>query len=376
MLSDALSLPRAVLSIRIETMKLLFFTISFLNSLLSAAELYQFSVKGYPKAGQNCSQTATALSEQFVRETGATLTEVKSRPDFFSCDIDLFYSSEKPLPLQTAGIWSIYPSRKACEEHFQKEKIFFEETTGLSPFMGFCALDPDPNTSADGTYRFSPVFWALGSPKAFLKTFHFSLSEVKFSGTDHEIQEILKKSQGQGLPLVEVFFDELKYQAYFWMRFVFKSEPDQNDLSKYFELKSPLESPFSGNSDFDIDGDPMVSLTRAQCETQKELIQRSFSSHFQSPVVWFCMEDTLMYRFRLYHLVIKPNWASSLGKIIPGNDGEPFANEYESHQACTQDLPRLIHYYKGHLGDNVLGGLCSWPLSSQPKSSAFIYFRE
>jgi len=121
----------------------------------------------------------------------------------------------------------------------------------------------------------------------------------------------------------------------------------------------------------------MVSLTKDQCDAQKEIIQTSFNAHFHSPVVWFCMEDTLLYRFRLYHLVIKPSsTSSSLGKIIPGKDGEPFANEYESNKACTQGLPSLLNYYKGHLGEPIIGGLCSWPLHSQAKSSAVLYFKE
>ena len=156
-------------------MKFFIFCLLFLNSFSFAEDLYSFSVKGYPKTAKDCPQTATELSQWFVKETGVTLTGMKSRPDLFSCDIDLFYASERPLPLHTAGAWSIYPSRKACEEYLDKERQFFEETTGLSPFLSFCALDPDPNAPADGTYRFGAIFWALGNPKAFVKTFHFNL---------------------------------------------------------------------------------------------------------------------------------------------------------------------------------------------------------
>ncbi|MFM8269607.1 MAG: hypothetical protein ACKN9V_05400, partial [Pseudomonadota bacterium] len=142
-----------------------------LCSLAPAQNLFKFSVDGYPKTTADCKVTAKEVAEKFSKNVGVLVTETKCRSvNLHSYDVDIFYSSEQESRVFSNDKWALYPTLKKCEENLEREKEFFEKTTGLVSFLSYCAEDHDPANNADGHTRFDPTFYGLGEPKAIIKS--------------------------------------------------------------------------------------------------------------------------------------------------------------------------------------------------------------
>ncbi|MFM8314141.1 MAG: hypothetical protein ACKOA8_07630, partial [Deltaproteobacteria bacterium] len=191
--------------------------------------------------------------------------------------------------------------------------------------------------------------------------------------SEKELEEIKAKSQMKNLNLVQIAFQEKDVNSTLWMRFILPPDQADRDLDREFHLKNHIESIFSPTTSFDLDADPMIGLTPEQCEAQKAYTEKVFGPKLGAPTVWFCMWDKLRYQSQLYHLRIDSE-DSSYASIFPGKDGQPFANEYDSHEACENDRDHVIRYYQQKFGYQSLDGLCSWKLHKKDPVRLFLYY--
>lgn len=344
------------------------------TSFASAQNLYQFSIDGYPKTSPDCKVTAQEVAQQFAKGSGVTITGVKCRKiNLHSYDLQIFYSGQTESKVVSNDKWAIYPNLKSCEESLAKEKEFFETTTGLASVLSYCAEDTDPANNADGSVRFDPTLYAVGEPRSVIRSLALNIFEGGYLGTQKELQEILEKTKSKNLNMVQIVLQEKKVNATLWMRFVLPPNQAEKDLGREFHLKTHVESIFSATTSIDLDADPMIGLTPEQCEHQKNYAEKTFNSKLGAPTVWFCMWDKILYHSRLYHLRIDKS-DSSFARIFPGKDGQPFANEYVSHEACEQDQSNVIGYYQEKLGYKEMEGLCSWKLHQNDPVQLFLYY--
>ena len=342
---------------------------------VGAEQLVRLSLKGYPKTARECQASAIAVAQKFGAATGVKIVHTRcERNRALSYDLEIQYVVEKPLDLFTSSAWPIYGGVEQCLENIEFEKEAFTKLTGLTPFLQYCSDYLEVSNGWEkAKHRYTPFFYALGKSKIKSKTFSLHMYEGVTVNPEMIGREIIQKTKSAGLPIVDAFLDLRKGDSELWLKFIMNSSDPDRDYKGMFLLKSHIEARYIP-SFLALDVDPMLSGSFKNCEVQREKVQSLFANTFSSPVVWYCMWDSNVFKARLYHLRINPG-EESFEKFEPGEDGEPFSNDFTTHAECEMEIPRVVAHYKKKLGDRVTGGLCSWEYKHQShiRVKMFIY---
>lgn len=357
--------------------------LSLATCAFALAQTNSITFVGHPKdTGMTCNGTAEAVGSFFAKAAKVELVSAKCLRDrWLSYDLQVVYSSEVPLPLVVSPEWPVYRTKAACDAALIKEEKFFVDTTGLSPFMRYCSDFGEASSWEKSIiHLYTPFFYAVGKPKRIVKTLSLEMYPGGYYGGATPLEEILEKSRLAGLPIVQAYIDappETKnFQSFLRMRFADNADKPISLLSREYLLKDRIEG-FWISLPWELDLDPMLFESLTACEAQKSTVEPLFLERFTNPVVWFCMWDHSLFRARLHHLRIRPG-EENFQRLTPGEDGEPFSNEYASFEACEKDKPRIVTHYRAKLGESVVGALCSSRFRANPSlpSKAYVYWQK
>ncbi|MBI4402803.1 MAG: hypothetical protein HY537_01500 [Deltaproteobacteria bacterium] len=317
-----------------------------------AVSQYKHAIVGYPKNDDGCTKTSEQIGNLFQTATGVVLVTARCKQDtHLGYDIEIIYRADTPVRLSTNDTWPIYKSPEACNASLPGEKELFENVTALRPYLSFCRKY---SWSPEASTRYTPWVEAVGSPQAFIRSYSISMLDGEFSGETSVYKDIIAKSNSAGIGVIDAAIDGRVHESDLWIRF--KLSPEEKfDPDRLFLLKERMGGVFFSAGEL-----PEIR-SYEQCHEQQKEARVIFDSHFTGPVVWFCMRDPYLFRTKLYHLRIKPGPESFEG-VVPGDDEEPFLNEYPSREACEHDKDTVVSHYKKKLDDIVLGAMCSWPL--------------
>lgn len=333
---------------------------------IANADTMTIQFPGYPKpANRSCLETAQTAGATFAKEAGVELLEASYLlEEWGRCDLQILFRSPSPLPLVVSPEWIAYRSQESCQVALGAEETFFVKTTGLSPVFKYCSH------LYEGYY--TPAFYALGKPTKQLKSVRLDIDQGVYSGDGPSLEsEIKAKSVAVGLPLVQSYVGSTQNrQPFFLLRFAEDPLKPIPSLTREYLLKPRVEREFMPSSDFLNGTDPLRFDTVTDCESQKKSIESIFADRFTSPVVWFCILGQAS--AHLYHLRIRPG-EESFEKITPGEDSEPFANQYGSFEACEKDKARVTAHYKAKYGNGVVGAICSTKQQTKPALPSRVY---
>ncbi len=337
----------------------LFFSLAYVP-LSFGQKGFSFSVRGYPQRQLDCKAGADEVLRRFTQATDVKVLGTDCKPAFFSrgLDITIRYVSEDPLPIVSNGPWPLTRSYESCLAKLDEEEALFTKTTGLKPYLRYCAYHSDKSSwEKSFIYLFTPVIYAMGKPTALIKSFSLPMNQGGYFGGGSVEREIVEKSRALNIPMVEARIDAPRgtktFSSDLWLRFAVSPEKAKRDVKNDFLLNDRLELlEILGESDID----PMIADSIEKCEAQRKDVQALFPAE---SFVWFCMWDHQLFRSQLYHLRIKPGF-HRYDKIVPGDDNEPLLNRFESHEECLKEREAVVAHYKSKLGDKVIGALCSW----------------
>lgn len=349
------------------------FTILLSLSSFASEQLYRLNLKGYPKTHRECQATASAVSNEFGVKTGAKILLARCEQSrALSYDLEIQYSATKPLELVSSPSWPVYSNLDECQAKLNSENESFVSTTGLTPFMEYCSDYSETSTWKQPIHRYTTVFYALGAPSQLNKTFPIHMDHGQSVNADAVAREILEKTKAAGFPILNVYLDQRESESDLWLKFILKGTEANTDLKRKFLLKDEIQMFMTIPIPWELDMNPMVSESMKSCQYQRIRAMSLFDKSFSAPVVWFCMWNPNIFRARLYHLRIKAG-EEGFEQFAPGEDGEPFSNDYTSNFNCEKDKARVVGYYKQKLGERVIGGLCSWETQSNPNLRVKMY---
>lgn len=356
----------------------LFFSLSYAIPSFGQ-RAFSFSVKGYAQGELGCKGASDEILKRFTQATDVKVLGTECKVAFFGrgLDITVRYVSEAALPLVTNDSWPLTRTYESCLAKLAEEEAFFIKTTGLKPFLRYCAYHSE-KTSWEKSFisLFTPVIHAVGKPTALIRSLSFPMYQGGYFGGRATEKEIVKKSAALKIPIVEARIDApsntRNYSSDLWLRLVIPPEKANRNYKNEYLLSDRLELLFTLSNE--SDADPMRADSLEKCESQRKEARSLIPP---GSIVWFCMWDHLLFRSQLYNLRVKPGFYR-YDKIVPGDDGEPFLNRYGSHEDCVRDRETIVAHYKNKLGEKVTGALCSWKnrFGSETPVRMFIYTKE
>ena len=357
---------------------LLFALVLFGSGFSRGDQTFSWSIRGYPNAGGGCPEAAAVLTETFAKVSQIGTFKVSCNVDTFGAglNVSVRYVSATALDLVSNDPWPTSRSYQGCLSKLAPEEAFFKQTTELTPFLKYCAFYAEKNSWGGAVRTFTPVVWALGKPKALIRSLSMRMEAGQYYGEAATIKEIVDKSVQRGIPVVEALIDApiqtKTYDSDLWLRLVIPPERAQHDFSFDYLLGNQLEL-FNLLLPWELDQDPMRAGSLKQCEAQRQDAQRLL---LPDGIVWFCLWDPMQFESVLYNLRIKPG-IEGFEQITPGSDGAPFLNDYSSHEECQKDKPAVLEYYTQKLRRRFVGALCSWESRLKPnvRVKMFAYTR-
>ena len=357
---------------------LLIFVLIHSNCLFAGQQLFHLKLWGYPKTASKCETTAEQVVKQIQQLGSVTVldSECVGRGEL-NYNLNITYTAEKQFELRSSDLWPVHQSYEACIQSLPSEKDRFESVTGLKVTFEYCR-----HVSADYEHknlflRYSTTFYAVGQPKAVEVNFSVPTDRVSNSGYIYGDlkklgQDILEHAKAAGIPISAVFIDKTDLRTTLWLKLIQPADKPHDFYKRMFLSKDAIEIRSNDWLTAFSDGHPQRMETASQCYEQMAVAKELFSKVFTSPVVWLCVGLPSEGRTKLIHIRIKPD-AESFVRVTPGIEGEPFLNEYSYRDKCEQDKPTVLTYYKNKLGENLVGALCSFPLSKNSELPIKMY---
>ncbi len=323
-----------------------------------------YTLSGFPKAAGGCQTTADHVGQNFSAAFEVKVVATRCiRQTASSADIELRYVTEKPLDLVGSDPWPLHRTHEACRRTLEQEEKLFRDVTGLQPGISYCAERSETKMSSEDSFdpRFSVIFLSRGTPQKELRSLSYRIDDGGIPGRKVLAERILAQAKLAGLPVFDVALDappELRnYDTDIWVRILLPPGWSTEGIKRrWFLVKTDLVGPAAPTQG---DSRPYKMPSLKDCEQQRAEAERTFSSSFSNRVVWFCAWNYSDFYASLYHLRIKPG-AETFESIVPGDDGEPFVNQYRTHGECEREKPQIVEYYRQKLGKEVVGGLCSF----------------
>ena len=211
-------------------------------------QAYSFSVNRYAQRDLECKGASDEVLKRFTQATDVKIlgTNCKVAPAGRGLDITIRYAAEADLPVVSNGAWPLTRSVGACQTKLKEEEAFFTKTTGLTPFLSYCAYHSEKSSwEKSFIHLFTPVMHAMGKPNALIRTLALPMHQGGFFAGNATEREILDKSVMLGLPIVDARIDApldtKTYDSDLWLRFAVSPEKAGHNFTNDYLLSDRLE---------------------------------------------------------------------------------------------------------------------------------------
>jgi len=307
----------------------------FISSLAVGADVYHHELTQFPRSG-SCELTAAELAKKFSAASGAEIYWAgATKESATTCDIKISYIADKEVEhLNTVDRSGMGAPRKGtkrklgeCTADLQREKILFEKSTGLVPWVAYCYAE----SGFLNDQPFVPVVEGIGKP-----ALNFYSSDSIFGVTPNAgwrdiLTSAWKTAAEQGLPVASI-----TVRPYI-------SASDKEVTFRYY-AKERLY----------LRGDGLAEHKSAgTCEEQVEEVRAGLAKAERPPLAVYCGKYAHG-QYRLGILTLSTN-IFGIADLKPIEDSKQFA----SFQACRAELPATLEFYRTKLGKKILSGICA-----------------
>jgi len=300
------------------------------TSSLAFADVFQFSLRGYPKRDRNCHEQTAAIAQQFEEGTQVKVVHVECIAEKqTSYDFTIEYEAPQKLdftstdyPFNLIGNPGRYREQADCLKNLSVQTEMFSQATGLAPVFSYCRsqeLSVGKNweiiITAKGTSRLKPE---LGSYLLFANPQGITYEEI-YNGLKNSLSK-------QGALLADLVFH-------------FNSVMGTGEGSIHYFSEKPLH--------FTMERVTKVPTFEA-CSQQARELTAFLGEREKNLFTIYCGDQ----QFGAYELHVgfieKPlvEWPKSMEK-------------FSSFSECAANKDQVIKNHQGSALSELLGGLCS-----------------
>jgi hypothetical protein len=305
-------------------------TVILVAPVIASADVFQFSLRGYPKNNRSCHEQTAAIAQKFEEGTEVKVVHVECVAEkHTSYDFAIEYEAPQKLdftstdyPFSFLGNPGRYREQGDCLKNLPLQTEVFARTTGLVPVFSYCrSLEFDVGKNweiiitAVGTSRLKPE---MGSYLIFAKPQGITYDEI-YSGLRNTLSR-------QGAVLSDLVFH-------------FNSVMGTGEGSIHYFSDKPLH--------FTMERVTKVPTFEA-CSQQVSELNSFLGDREKTLFTIYCGDR----QFDAYDLHIgfidkpKLEWSKSIEK-------------FSSFLECTANKDQVITNHKGSALSELLGGVCS-----------------
>jgi hypothetical protein len=303
-------------------------TLLFLLSNLSFADVFSYTLQGFPKQDTNCHQQAKSIADQFENTVQVKVVHVECTAETETgYDFLLEYEALQKLDFTAtdytfSGVYAKgrYSELKECDKNLPEQVAKFKKATQLNPMFSYCRHE------------------GIGSSKPW----EIIITAPGKSDLQPTLGGFLLFSQPKNITYTDIFNglkNELSKKGAILSDLVFQSKFPMGEASIHY---------FSTDRFFFELSRLTKTMKLEQCLTQAEEVRSWFQSYSIPNFSIFCGGPD-MGEFELNIGTVEPpsfTWKNSI-------------EFFKSFEECEANKTNVLKNYSGSALQTILGGLCS-----------------